>query len=409
MINRAERNFLDKLKDGEWHSDKEIHGNLDFVRRTGYFLSTKGMVEMRVESRTVEGLNDRAKDIIETFKNLKDGKSIQEIPGYMIGILKELGMIENRVFRKKEVDIEKYLREKGYLERQEEKSYYYRITEAGRIALERWKDIEYVINIDTVKSDNIQIPYVDINTIPSHRRAKPHIITVWKRKISKIFYEFGFREMKGDYIQLSLWNFDILFQPQDHPSRELADTFYLNRRRELGVNISNVKRIHQRYWKYNWDENEARKLVLRTHTTALSALTLYANKEGKYFSIGKVFRNEAIDYKHLAEFHQIEGIIAYREVNFSSLMGFLKEFYSRLGLNRVRFRPSYFPYTEPSLEIEAYFPNRDSWIEVGGAGMFREQVSKMLGATYPIAAFGLSLERTIMLFENIDDIRDLYD
>ncbi|MCS7122567.1 MAG: phenylalanine--tRNA ligase subunit alpha [Candidatus Micrarchaeota archaeon] len=409
MINKAERDFLDRLRDGEWHQDSSIHSNLDFVRRTGYFLSTKGMVEMKVESRVVERLNDRARDILDKFRMLKDGTSIQEIPTYMIGILKDLGMIDGRTFRRKEVDMERYLRDRGYIDKYEEKTYYYRITHMGREALDRWKDTEYVINIDSVRSGNIDIPYIQPNNIPSYRRAKPHIITVWKRKISKIFYEFGFREMKGDYIQLSLWNFDMLFQPQDHPSRELADTFYLNRDRYLDVDTENVRRIHERYWKYEWEEREAKKLVLRTHTTALSALTLYSNREGKYFSVGKVFRNEAVDYKHLAEFHQIEGIIAHRTVNFGTLMGFLREFYSRLGLNRIRFRPSYFPYTEPSLEIEAYFPNRSSWIEVGGAGIFREQVSKMLGAVYPVAAFGLSLERTIMLFENIDDIRKLYD
>jgi phenylalanyl-tRNA synthetase alpha chain len=157
-----------------------------------------------------------------------------------------------------------------------------------------------------------------------------------------------------------------------------------------------------------WSKEEALKCVLRTHTTVLSARTLYKNKRGKFFAIGRVFRNEAIDYKHLAEFHQVEGIIADEQANFRHLLGILKEFFSKLGFDKIRFRPSFFPYTEPSLEIEVYFDKKKDWIEIGGAGIFREEVTRPLGCVYPVLAFGLSLERPLMMLMGLEDIREFY-
>ncbi len=409
MINKAEYKFLKSIQDGKWYKDEEIDSNLDFVRRTGYFLSKKDLVEMREHVVKTKVLNSKGEKILEEFTKLEDGTELSKIPQYMLGVLKALGMIKNGVFVKKDVDLSKYLIEHGYVKEIENKYYSFKITPKGIEVIQNWTEGEYRINIESLKNNNISIPFVDFPNIKPAYRAKHHIITKWKNKVSKIFYELGFREMQGNYIQAAFWNFDILFQPQDHPSRELADTFYLDKKVIIDVDTDNIAKEHQKYWHYEWNIEEASRLVLRTHTTVLSAITLYKYKSGRYFSIGKVFRNEATDYKHLAEFHQIEGIIADKSVTFGHLMGVLEQFYSRLGLDKIRFRPSYFPYTEPSLEIEAYLSSKDDWIEVGGAGIFREQVSKMLGAVYPIAAFGLSLERLIMLFENIEDIRELYD
>lgn len=409
MINKAEYNFLKSIEDGRWYRDIEIGSNLDFVRRTGYFLSTKGLVEMQEHIFKRKILNEKGNKIAEEFKRLETGIGMDKIPSYMLGVLKALGMIKDGVFIKRDVDLESYLMEHGYGKEINDKYYSFRITPSGLEAIKSWNEKSYTITIEALKNNNIEIPFVDTPNIQPAYRAKHHIITRWKNKITKIFYELGFREMDGGYIQPSFWNFDMLFQPQDHPSRELADTFYLDRKAKTDIDTKEVAKEHQKYWHYDWNIDEASKLVLRTHTTVLSAITLHKYGAGRYFSIGKVFRNEATDYKHLAEFHQIEGIIADRSVRFDHLLGFLEEFYSRLGLDKIRFRPSYFPYTEPSLEIEAYLPSKDDWIEVGGAGIFREQVSRMLGAVYPVAAFGLSLERLIMLFEEIDDIRSMYD
>ena len=242
-----------------------------------------------------------------------------------------------------------------------------------------------------------------------------HPLTVLSDKIRQIFVEMGFKEMEGNYIETAFWNFDALFQPQDHPARELADTFYIEGRADLPKQevVDRVKEVHEKYWKTKWSEDVAKNMVLRTHTTVLSARMLAKMREegirqGKFFAIGRVFRNEATDYKHLAEFHQVEGIIVHEDASFSNLLDVLSTFYKKLGFEKIRFRPSFFPYTEPSVEIEVYFEKKKEWVEMGGAGIFRKQVSKVLCDTYPVLAWGLALERLLLFLTGIEDIRIPY-
>ena len=243
--------------------------------------------------------------------------------------------------------------------------------------------------------------------------GKGHPLSLFSDHVRDIMGEMGFEEMDGSIIESCFWNFDALFQPQDHPARDLADTFYLVGERPLPDQklVQRVKKAHENGWKYNWSEKEAKKVVLRTHTTCLSARYLAAirdKKPRKYFSVGRVFRNEATDYKHLAEFHQVEGIIVWENATFRDLLGVLKEFYKKLGFEKIRFRPSFFPYTEPSLEVEVFFEPRKQWLELGGAGVFRPEVSIPLANIYPVLAWGLSLERPLMLMLGLEDIRTFY-
>jgi len=245
--------------------------------------------------------------------------------------------------------------------------------------------------------------------------AKRHMIHALRKKITTIFIEMGFEEMEGPEVQSSFWNFDALFQPQDHPARDLADTFYLKGKGKLpqdGKLVAKVKKTHEDCWGGEWSGEVASKQVLRTHTTSLSARYLYERCQGKnpkkYFSIGKVYRNEATDYKHLAEFFQVEGIVVWEGATFRDLLGCLKEFYRKLGFEKIRFQPSFFPYTEPSLEVSVYFDKKKQWLELGGAGIFRPEVSLPLCGRYPVLAWGLSLERPLMLLNDMDDIRTFY-
>jgi phenylalanyl-tRNA synthetase alpha chain len=244
--------------------------------------------------------------------------------------------------------------------------------------------------------------------------GKAHVITAFRDRIAEIMSEMGFEEMDGSVVESTFWNFDALFQPQDHPARDLADTFYLKGDSPLPDDkalVRKVKEAHEKGWKYKWSEAEARRTVLRTHTTALSARFLAKagdKKPRKLFAIGRVFRNEATDFKHLAEFHQVEGIIAWEGASFRDLLGILRTFYSKLGFEKIRFRPSFFPYTEPSLEVEVYYEPRKTWLELGGAGVFRPEVSIPLAGVYPVLAWGLSLERPLMLMLGLDDIRTFY-
>ncbi|MCX8200031.1 MAG: phenylalanine--tRNA ligase subunit alpha [Candidatus Micrarchaeota archaeon] len=244
--------------------------------------------------------------------------------------------------------------------------------------------------------------------------GRENILRRFRKRISEIFTEMGFEEMEGGLVESAFWNFDALFQPQDHPARELADTFYLKGPARIKLSkdapISKVREVHLEKWGGHWSLDEAEKAILRTHTTAVSSRKLSELNvpQGKFFAIGRIFRNEAIDYKHLAEFHQVEGIIAWDKANFRNLLWVLREFYRKLGFEKILFKPSYFPYTEPSLEIHAYFKEKKMWVELGGAGIFREEVCYPLFGRYPVLAWGLSLERPLMIMLGIEDIRAFY-
>jgi len=237
--------------------------------------------------------------------------------------------------------------------------------------------------------------------------------------IKKIFFEMGFEEIKGNYIESSFWNMDVLFIPQDHPAREMQDTLYLSNPPNVDIKekqlIEKIKKVHEdggdtksTGWGYNFSKSECKKPLLRTHTTVNTIRYLYNNPEPpcKVFSIGRVFRKENIDSTHLPEFYQIEGIIHEKDANFKQLIGILKEFYKRMGFEKVRCRPGYFPYTEPSMEIDVYWNNQ--WMELGGSGIFRPEVTEPVGVKNPVLAWGLGLERLAMLKFGLKDMRDLY-
>lgn len=265
---------------------------------------------------------------------------------------------------------------------------------------------------------------VEIN-VPAIYGGKKHFVTQAAEYAKNIWIEMGFKEMSGALVQTSFWNFDALFTAQDHPVRELQDTFYLGGNAEKGSLpdkqiVQKVKESHETGgktgstgWQYPWNPEEAKKNVLRTHTTVLSAQTLAGLKEkdlpAKFFALGKCFRNEALDWNHLFEFNQTEGIVVDENANFCHLLGYLKEFFKKMGFPQARFRPAYFPYTEPSVEIDVWHSLHKKWMELGGAGMFRpEVVIPLLGKDIPVLAWGPGFDRIILDYYEITDIRDLY-
>jgi len=263
---------------------------------------------------------------------------------------------------------------------------------------------------------------VKIN-VPNISGGKLHFVSQATQYIKRIWLDMGFKEMNGNIVQSSFWDLDALFVPQDHPSRDMQDTFYIKDPghgklpKEL---MKRVKATHEngwttgsKGWQNKWSEDIAKENLLRTHTTVLSAQYIAnlkkANLPAKFFSVGKVFRNETLSWKSLFEFIQVEGIVVDPNANFNHLKGYLKEFFAKMGFPDVRIRPAHFPYTEPSAEVDVWHPKKNQWVELGGSGIFRpEMVKPLLGVEVPVLAWGLGMERTIMEYYNITDVRDVY-
>lgn len=261
---------------------------------------------------------------------------------------------------------------------------------------------------------------------PEHGTLHP--LMKVRQEFMQIFLDMGFIEMPtNNYVESSFWNFDALYQPQQHPARDAQDTFYISQPEKSfkfpTEIVEKVKEAHEKGgfgsigYRYDWKLEDAQKNILRTHTTAVTARMLYnlvqkgrINKPFKFFSIDKVFRNETLDATHLAEFHQVEGIVGGPDISLSHLIGILYEFFRKLGIDQLDFKATYNPYTEPSMEIYAWHPGLNKQVEIGNSGMFRPEMLRPLGVPegYNVLGWGLSLERPTMIKYGLNNIRDLY-
>lgn len=268
---------------------------------------------------------------------------------------------------------------------------------------------DYALDLDryTIKEFNLSIPP------PVPAISKKHPFMQFIEELREIMISMGFEEAKGPHVEAELWNFDALFQAQDHPAREVHDTFYVKTERKAVASpqlLESVKRTHEAGWNYKWSPEQALRLVLRSQTTAVSARTIYQRGPGEYrsFTIDRNFRPESLDAKHSMEFYQLDGIIVGKNVNFKHLLYFFKEFAAALGIKDVWFKPGYFPFTEPSVEGFIKHPKL-GWMEVFPGGMFRPEVMEMLGAKgYKAAAWGIGVDRLAMTVLGLDDIRMLF-
>jgi phenylalanyl-tRNA synthetase alpha chain len=261
--------------------------------------------------------------------------------------------------------------------------------------------------------------------VPRVHGGKRHFVNQAMDHAKSIWLEMGFREMTGNSVESGFWVFDSLFTAQDHPVREMQDTFYLKDVKAKLPDekiVKGIKKAHEggidgsQGWNQEWNEEDAKKVLLRTHTTALSARQLMKigkdlknNVPAKYFALGKCFRNETVDWSHGFEFNQTEGIVIDEDANFRQLLGYLTQFFNKMGYDKIRIRPAYFAYTEPSLEIDVFHPVHKKWLELGGAGMFRPEVTiPMFGRHIPVLAWGPGFDRIIMEYFKINDLRDMY-
>jgi len=254
--------------------------------------------------------------------------------------------------------------------------------------------------------------------------GKVHILRQTADRVKDTLVGMGFEEMEGPHADADFWINDCLFMPQDHPARTHWDRFALDVPPIHDLPEDLVDRVEDAHrngvgadgdgYHSPWSEAFARAVALRGHTTSLSMRYLSGEAEGeleppqRYFSVEKVYRNDTLDPTHLLEFFQIEGWVMAEDLSVRDLMGTFTEFYERFGITDVRFKPHYNPYTEPSFELFGRHPETGELVEIGNSGMFREEVLSPLGVDCDVMAWGLSLERLLMLMYGFEDIRDVH-
>jgi phenylalanyl-tRNA synthetase alpha chain len=411
------------------------------VNRAALELEENGLVKIEQDEEIVQKVSKKGQNVIETgspeyrlVKQLEDGpKPISEIEDIdmdvAIGKARQKGWIDidqgdvslTEDGEKVDVDVVKLKLENRDFEEP--------LQDRGLVETETKTEKLIVLTSKGKKTDTSEIEE-DFNVeapvkLPSNGRK--HFYREIMDYARQTWLEMGFQEMTGDYVVPSLLNFDALYTPQDHPARELHDTFFTEQPvkadlSEYGDKVDHVKQTHENGWttgstgwSYDWSTEETERNVLRTHTTAVSARRLHEidiNEEDlpkKFFVLGRNFRNETVDRHHLAEFYQTDGIVVGKDLNFANLKGYISEFFEKMGYDEFRLIPSYYPYTEMSVEVQVKDPESGEWIGLGGAGMFRPEVVKpMLGFEARVLAWGLGIGRIAMGAAELTDIRELY-
>jgi len=442
-VNINEVKLMELLKAVKTAKASQLSNKLDIkkdiIARLAYSLSKKGLVELSKEEELGLKLTEEGKEVKET--GLPERNLLKELPkrpddlntialnwalkrkwveiknGKVVLLVKdppetrEESLLKNFSELKYNDSEAKFLTKRKWAKKKKEIDYVVSITEEGKTAELSEKTTQVTPEMlmgGKWKQKDFQ-SFLPNTPVPPFYAGRFHPLTDTIEKVRRVFLEMGFTEAKGPYVTSAFWNFDALFVPQDHPAREMQDTFYLEGEMDLPEISDRVKDVHHEYWG-GFDEKESKRRLLRTHTTAKSAeLLTHVKPPAKIFQIDRNFRNETVDYKHGAEFYQVEGIVVDKDANFNNLVGYLKNFFSKLGVPKIRIRPGYFPYTEISAEVDVWFAPKNSWMELGGAGIFRPEVVKpLLGQDVPVLAWGLGLGRVAMMNYGIDDFRKLY-
>jgi len=252
--------------------------------------------------------------------------------------------------------------------------------------------------------------------------GKRHPYNQFLMHVRKKLVKLGFEEMVGPTIETEFWNFDALFQPQNHPARDWTQTYSLKYPKERGrlplkSIVEKVKATHENGWKtgstgwgYKWSAEKAAQLMPRAHDTAITPRYLARGVKipGRYFNIVRCYRPDVIDATHGVEFYQTGGIVVAKDLTFKHLLGLLKQFALEIaGIKKVRFFTDYYPFTEPSCQISGKHPEL-GWIELAGSGIFRPELTEPLGIKEPVIAWGFGVDRLAMHALKINDIRELF-
>lgn len=322
----------------------------------------------------------------------------------------------------------------GFVREFSKKSFSFNLTKEGETIAKEIKDKYSKLNLlESVDSDMLktgswkgnEFRHYDVGVEASYNGVgRRHPMIEANNILRDVFVEMGFKEMEGPMVESAFWNMDTMWIPQDHPARDEQDTFYLEGKGEVPKDVmkkvremheNGIKRTHTQ--EGEWSEDITCKRLLRTHSTATTFRTLYdlgkrvakgENVNGKYFYLANVFRNEAIDATHLAEFYQAEGFIIGDDLSLADLMGFIRDYYAKLGITQIKFKPTFNPYTEPSMEAHYYDPKQNKWYALINSGIFREETLEPLGLKGKrIIAWGMGASRVAALLAKKESMRDI--
>ncbi|MCW1296364.1 MAG: phenylalanine--tRNA ligase subunit alpha [Candidatus Parvarchaeota archaeon] len=363
--------------------------------------------KVKITHLGIEAMKRKNKErmLLETLKDGEKGideiGELKNVIGEMIkrGLVKSELMVEKRIFVTdigKKVTAE--IKEEMFIDQ----------LTPSLIKKGEWKNVKF-------RKYDILAP------VPEIFAGKKQVYLNFLDQVKQRLVALGFQEVNGPVIEMMFFNCDALFMPQDHPAREIHDIYFIKEPRygtlfKYKKFFENVVRAHEKGfggskgWGYKFNEIESKRLILRSHGTAVSARTMMSKElkiPGRYFTIARVYRPDVVDWKHLTEFNQLEGIALDESITFRNLLGILKEFAISIAkCNEMKFVPSYYPFTEPSVDL--YLKFGDKWIEAGGAGIFRPEVTMPLGINVPVIAWGIGIDRLFMLREGINDIRNLF-
>jgi len=340
------------------------------------------------------------------------------------------------------------LERRGLVERDERTARSVRVSDAGVTAL--MEGVEVAERVDELTPELLtsgewrDVDFAEYNVeapAEQFRGGKEHILRQTANRVKDVFVGMGFEEMEGPHADAQFWINDCLFMPQDHPARTHWDQFALDEPgaiQELPDDlVERVRSAHREGvgdygdgYHSPWDRETAASLDLRGHTTSLSMRYLSGHgtrglarsretgagdlavgdldPPERFFSVEKVYRNDTLDPTHLLEFFQIEGWVMAEDLSVRDLFGTFTEFYKQFAISDLEFKPHYNPYTEPSFELFGTHPGTGELVEVGNSGIFRDEVLRPLGVEADVMAWGLSLERLLMLMYGFEDIRDVH-
>jgi phenylalanyl-tRNA synthetase alpha chain len=445
---------------------KEESGiSLVSLTETGIDYHAKGTPEMRIISALRDGKQFTVKDVIQSWGmeptevssavgalkeagvvRIVQGGNLELVPGAdisaysfladLIKAVSEKAMAGLELFSKAQqtaiqANFHKRGKSKGIFRITEKKSRSYSLTSEGQELLGMLKERGVVTEEASVltpemlkqgswKSKKFRAYNISLNP-PRQSIGRKHPYKEFLDYVKYKFIGMGFEEMRGPLVENEFWDMDALFMPQFHPARNIHDVYFVKDPvscrtieepfgKQVAAAHKDGGRTGSAGWRYPFDIERAKRLILRSQGTAVSARTLAAGPKvpGKYFSIARCFRYDAVDATHAPDFYQVEGIVLGGDINFKTLLGLLKLFGQEIAkAAEFQFRPAYFPFTEPSVELHVRHPEL-GWMELGGAGMFRPEVTVPLGVTVPVIAWGLGLDRMAMVALGIQDIRDLF-